>query len=255
MSHRRLAAALLVAVSGGWAAASWWRAKDRGAVQGGWTVAEERGCFGCHGAGGVVGLLDPGQGVGGVPTFSSQDVRAYARNPGEVREWILEGRLRRLPDETESGMRAPLLRMPAWKAILSRGEVDALVAYVTAVAGFPTPDDPRIAAGRDVAERLGCFTCHGPGGRGAIPNPRSLKGYIPPWDGPDLVELARDEGEIREWIRDGRPRRLQENPAARFFLDRQAIRMPAYQDQIDTEDLDLIVGYIGWLRGRAAREN
>lgn len=253
MSRLGLAAAVLVAVSGGAWSASWWRAKDRGAVQEGWTVAQEHGCFGCHGAGGMVGLPAPGPGIGGVPTFSPEDVRAYARSPEEIREWILEGRLSRFPDETGSGMPAPLLRMPAWKDILSPREVDALVAYVMAVADFPGPEDPRIASGRDAAARLGCFTCHGPGGRGATPNPRSFKGYIPPWDGPDFAELARDEGEIREWIRDGRPRRLQDNPAARFFLDRQAIRMPGYRDQIDATELDLIVAYVGWLRGAPSR--
>ena len=82
--------------------------------------------------------------------------------------------------------------------------------------------------GRDAAARLGCFACHGPQGRGDTPNPGSLKGHIPSWSGADFLELARDEGEIREWIREGAPRRLRDNPVAAFFLRRQAIRMPAY---------------------------
>jgi mono/diheme cytochrome c family protein len=195
-----------------------------------------------------VGLPDPGQGIGAVPTFSPDDVRAYSRNLAEIREWILEGRLRRLPDESGSGMAAPLLRMPAWKEILSPAEVDALVAYIGAVANFPTPEDPRVASGLETAARLGCFTCHGPGGRGATPNPRSLKGYIPPWDGPDFAELAQNELEVREWILDGRPPRLQNNAAARWFLDRQAVRMPGYRGHIDAADLDQILRYVGWLR-------
>ena len=101
--------------------------------------------------------------------------------------------------------------MPAWRGRLSPAEVDHLVAYVKAVSDFdPVPE--AAAAGRDAAARLGCFACHGPQGRFDTPNPGSLKGYIPAWSGADFPELARDDGEIREWVRDGGPRRLRENP-------------------------------------------
>ena len=105
-----------------------------------------------------------------------------------------------------------------------------------------------VAAGRDTAARLGCFTCHGPQGRGDTPNPGSLKGYVPSWSGADFPELARDEGEIREWVKDGSPKRLRENPVAAFFLGRQAIRMPAYGERVTEEEMRRIVAYIGWLR-------
>jgi cytochrome c1 len=51
-----------------------------------------------------------------------------------------------------------------------------------------------------------------------------------------------------EWILDGRPQRLQANPLARFFLDRQAIRMPAFRGQVTDEELRALVAYIAWLR-------
>jgi hypothetical protein len=101
--------------------------------------------------------------------------------------------------------------MPAWRDRLSAREVDHLVAWVKAVSDFdPLPAEA--AAGRDVAASLGCFACHGPQGRGDTPNPGSLKGHIPSWSGADFLALARDEGEIHEWIREGAPRRLRENP-------------------------------------------
>jgi len=103
------------------------------------------------------------------------------------------------------------------------------------------PEDPAARKGHAVAERLGCFRCHGPGGRGAGSNPGSLKGYIPPWDGRDFAELVVDKRELREWILGGRPQRLQMNAVARFFLDRQAIRMPAFRGQITEEELLALV--------------
>jgi hypothetical protein len=68
------------------------------------------------------------------------------------------------------------------------------------------------------------------------------------WDGLDFTELAADDAEIREWILDGRPARLQRNPIARFFMDRQALRMPAFRGHIETKDVEAIVAYIRWLR-------
>jgi mono/diheme cytochrome c family protein len=140
--------------------------------------------------------------------------------------------------------------MPAWRGRLSPEEVDQLVAYVKAVSDFdPVPD--AIADGRDTATRLGCFACHGPQGRFDTPNPGSLKGYIPSWSGEDFPELARDASEIREWVRDGSPKRLRDNPVASFFLERQAIRMPAYGDRVSEDELRQITAYIDWLRGGA----
>ena len=137
------------------------------------------------------------------------------------------------------------IRMPAWRGRLSHAQVDDLVTYVRAVAAADVPEDPAARNGRAVAERLGCF---GPGGRGAGRNPGSLKGYIPPWDGNDFAELVADDGELREWILGGRPQRLQANALARFFLDRQAIRMPAFRGQLTEEELRALEAYIGWLR-------
>ena len=126
--------------------------------------------------------------------------------------------------------------------------MDDLVAYIKAVGDVERPQEPGAEAGRAAAERLGCFGCHGPQGRGTPPNPRSFKGYIPAWDGADFADLARSDAEIREWIVDGRPRRLREDRLARFFMDRQVIQMPAYRGRITPDEVEQIVRYIRWLR-------
>jgi len=224
---------------------AWWRSHNVGPVQRGARLAAERGCLSCHGGAGR--LADPGgdRGTFGVPSFEHDDVTTYAKSRDEIREWILDGKPRRLRDEAED--EAPLLRMPAWRGRVSPAEAEHLVAYVAAVSDFDAVP-AEVAAGRDTAARLGCFTCHGPQGRGDTPNLGSLKGYVPSWSGADFPELARDEGEIREWVKDGSPRRLRENPVAAFFLGRQAIRMPAYGERVTEEEMRRIVAYIGWLR-------
>ena len=246
-----IGAGLVAAGLVGWEAFGWWRERNVGPVQRGWTVAERHGCFNCHGPGGRTGQEDPGDGIGGVPTFTRDDLEGYAKNEQEIREWILDGvpeRLRVPPSEEPGPGEAALIRMPAFRGVLTDAEVDDLVAYVKAVGDVETPAEPRAEKGRQAAERLGCFGCHGPQGRGNPPNPRSLKGYIPAWDGPDFPELARDDAEIVEWILDGRPRRLQEDPLARRFLDRQVVQMPAYRGRIAPGDVEDVVHYIRWLR-------
>jgi mono/diheme cytochrome c family protein len=188
--------------------------------------------------------------IGPVPSFDHDDVTAYAKSADDIREWILDGQPRRLREEkTEEP--PPVLQMPAWRGRFDDQEVDALVAYVRAVSDFDALP-AAAAAGRDTAARLGCFACHGPQGRGDTPTAGSLKGYIPSWSGTDFPELARDDGEIREWVRDGAPRRLREHPVASFFIRRQSIRMPAYGTRVTEAEIAQIVGYIRWLRSPPA---
>jgi mono/diheme cytochrome c family protein len=226
---------------------AWWRPHNVGPAQRGARLAAERGCLSCHGPGGRLADPDGTRGIGSAPSFDHDDVVEYARTEAEIREWILDGKPHRLREEPAAGP-APLLQMPAWRDRLAPAEVDHLVAYVKAVSDFD-PVPAVAAAGRDVAARLGCFSCHGQGGRFDSPNPGSLKGYVPAWSGADFEELARDDAEIREWIRDGGPKRLRENPVAAFFFRRQSIRMPAYADRVSEDEVRQVTAYIRWLRG------
>ncbi|HVR69821.1 MAG TPA: c-type cytochrome [Vicinamibacteria bacterium] len=252
---RRLPAALLLlAVVGLWAVVGWraWRARGISPVQRGFVVASTSGCFGCHGVGGLNGFDDPDGRLGAVPPFSREALLAHAKNEGEIREWILDGAPRRLRAQAAEEEGEPsLLRMPAWRGVLTDRQVADLVAYVKAVSDYERPDDPAAERGRQAAERLACFGCHGPQGRGSMPNPRSFKGYIPAWDGTDFGDVAKDDGEIREWIVDGSPRRLRAHPVARFFMRRQAVQMPAYGSRLAEGEVDALVAYIRWLRREA----
>jgi mono/diheme cytochrome c family protein len=247
---QRVLAAIAIVLAVAAVAASYGRRAHVSRVQRGWTVAYQKGCFTCHGPGGIRGMADPGHGLDEVPPFSGGLITMYARSEDEIREWILDGLPRRVRDDPEQmKLRAnAVIRMPAWRGLLSDRQVDDLVAFVKAVSDFEGPDDAKASEGRDVANRMGCFNCHGPQGRGTMPNPRAFKRYIPSWDGPDFPDLARDDGEIREWILDGRPRRLQQSRIGRFYLDRQAVQMPAYRGHVSPEEVDRMVDYIRWVR-------
>lgn len=226
------------------------RAPRPGRVQHGYEVAQAKGCFACHGPGGLRGMANPGYGLDEVPPFAGGLVALYAEDEAELREWILDGSPKRIRDDPEQWRlrERAIVQMPAWRDHLTSEELEALVAYVKAVSDLAGPKDGPAEAGRRTAERLGCFNCHGPQGRGSHPNPRAFKGRIPPWDGPDFTELAKDDAEVREWILYGRPKRLQDQRAARFFLDRQPIQMPPYQGHVSESEVSDLVAYIRWVR-------
>jgi mono/diheme cytochrome c family protein len=227
-----------------------YRSRNVGAVQRGYRIADETGCFTCHGPGGYRGMPDPGHGLEDVPPWSGGILATYAESEAEIREWIVDGlpeRVRKDPEEMKLRTHA-VVRMPAFGGILSPAQVSDLVAYVKAVGDFEKPKDENAEAGRQVALRLGCFNCHGPQGRGAPRNARSLKGYIPSWDGADFSELAKDDQEIRDWVVDGGTRRVVSSRVARFFLERQAVKMPAYRGFVTDGDTARLVDYIHWVR-------
>jgi mono/diheme cytochrome c family protein len=186
-----------------------------------------------------------------VPGFVGGTAMMYIESDADLREWILDGKPRRLAGPLAG--EAALLKMPAYRDRLHERELDALVAWYRAVAAW-NPDMPEVAArGRRVAARSGCFGCHGDGGVAGVPNPGSLKGYVPGWGSPDYSELVADEAELRAWILDGRPARFAESRLAGFFLDRQVLRMPAYRDVIEPAALNDLVEYVQWAAGTVTR--
>jgi len=219
-------------------------------------LAERTGCFACHGPEGSRGTANPGRLDRTVPGFDG-DVMMYAKSADEIRAWIHDGSTpaKRASQTWRNERERGALRMPAFGTRLDRREIDDLVAFVEVMSGVPAPDaseDSLATRGLERAGKLGCVGCHGPGGRLARPNPGSLRGFVPPWDGPDFPELVRGRVEFDEWVKRGVSRRFEANPAARWFLRRAVVRMPAYERQLDGGDLDALWAYVTWLRSRGA---
>ncbi len=219
-------------------------------VERGRRIAEANGCFGCHGPEGTRGAANPGRIERSVPSFRT--LMMYAKTKEEVIEWIRDGvTASRRKSETWRAQRdAGTLRMPAYRKRLSPKQLEDLAAFVMTVSGDPAPEDSLALLGRDRAAELGCVGCHGEGGRYARPNPGSLKGYVPPWDGPDFPELVRGPEEFAEWVERGVSRRFQADPLAMHFLQRAALRMPAYRRHLAPGDVGALWAYVLWLRTR-----
>jgi mono/diheme cytochrome c family protein len=211
-------------------------------VQRGLRQAERMGCFGCHGPGGAGGVANPGSAGSSVPAWNDGTWMMYSDTEADVRAWIVDGHAPGTAPEPKA-----LLQMPAYKGRLSAGELDDLTAYVLTVMQFGSLEG-KASEGQGAAKRLGCFGCHGSEGRGLIPNPGSLKGYTPPWDGADYPELVRGPAEFRQWVQNGITDRFRANPAARHFVEGEVVRMPAYGDKVSDADLAALQAYVDWVR-------
>jgi mono/diheme cytochrome c family protein len=105
------------------------------------------------------------------------------------------------------------------------------------------------ARGRRLAGELGCFNCHGPGGRGGVPNPGSKWDSVPSFhEGTPMMFVAND-ADIRAYILDGAPGAKRQRESYQKEIAAQAIRMPAYRGWIAERDVDALVAYV-----RAASE-
>ena len=101
--------------------------------------------------------------------------------------------------------------MPVWGQVISRRQVDALVAYLHAglpsVAGAtPAPvqtDQGPVVEGQQLYVRYGCINCHGPNGLGGVPNPQSPDKSIPPLSGADFFKEFNTDAKIIDVIRSG----------------------------------------------------
>jgi mono/diheme cytochrome c family protein len=228
---------------------SWWR--ESNPIRRGQVVAARIGCFTCHGPRGTHGLLDPGS-QQEIPIWTGGVPMMYVDGPDEIREYILDGlsRRRKASVSARAEWDKAAIRMPPFRGVLSRHEVDDLTAYVMAASHLRPVDDERAARGLALVLQYRCESCHGPTGAGGVRNPGSFKGYIPGWLGADFAELVRDDGELRGWILDGGIERLEGDRLARYFLTRQRLQMPVYRAALSAEQADAIIFYIRWLRTR-----
>jgi mono/diheme cytochrome c family protein len=219
-------------------------------------LADELGCFNCHGPGGRGGVANPGSRLDEVPSFHEGTPMMFVSSDDDIRAYILDGapaaKLGR--DSYRKEMDAQAIRMPGYRGWVGERDLEALVAYVRAASELLVPEDEEILRGADIVRANGCFACHGEMGSGGMPNPGSFKGYIPGFQGRDFDELVRSDEELRAWIADGGIPRLREDPFASVFLERQRVQMPAYGKTLDEAQIAAVAAYVRWLAGGAWRE-
>ena len=116
------------------------------------------------------------------------------------------------------------------------------------------PNLPKAERGRRLAEASGCFTCHGPGGIRGVKNQGRKDETVPGFEG-DVMMFAKSDDEIREWIRDGVTKARSASESGRAERERGALRMPAYGDRFDANELDRLVAYVNAMAGNPEPED
>jgi mono/diheme cytochrome c family protein len=101
--------------------------------------------------------------------------------------------------------------MPVWGPVISKSQVNDLVAYIR--AGLPKVKDANpvpvpanqgaAVAGAALYVRYGCINCHGPSGLGGVPNPLSEDKTIPPLSGQDFRKEFNTDQKIKDIIQSG----------------------------------------------------
>src|SRR6266850_846570 len=113
--------------------------------------------------------------------------------------------------------------MRRWVALLL-GLASAIPACTLLGPGLPPAE-----RGRRLAERTGCYGCHGPEGLRGTSNPGRTDQTVPTWEG-DLMMFGHSPGDIREWIRDGVTQKRAQSETWRRERDRGTLKMPAFKD-------------------------
>lgn len=244
-----LALLLLALLAAPWLVRAYWTVHSSNPVRRGVARARGLGCFSCHGEQGRSGIKDPGALDLAVPAWSGGLYMMYVNNDDDIRRYILNGSTPKVESREGLAGRPPeaAVAMPSFREALKGRDLEDLVAAFKVLSGMSgLPSDSAEERGYQLARTWGCFSCHGPGGAGGLPNPGSFTGFIPGWYGADFRDLVRGKEEFTTWIREGGIPRLTRNPLSAHFIRRQRVLMPRYRN-LESEQLDDLWAYVRWL--------
>jgi mono/diheme cytochrome c family protein len=112
-----------------------------------------------------------------------------------------------------------------------------------AAAMVMRPQLPPAERGRRLAERTGCFGCHGPGGLRGAKNPGRIDKTVPNFED-DVMMYTNSPAEIHEWIHNGVTRKKATSVSWKADRDRGVLRMPAFNGRMSERDMDDLVAYV-----------
>lgn len=127
-----------------------------------------------------------------------------------------------------------------WIAIVVAGL--ALIAGIAAAVAR-RPNLPQAERGRRLAERTGCFGCHGPGGIRGAQNPERTDKTVPNFED-DVMMYAKTPEEIHEWIHNGVTRKKAASVTWKTDRERGVLKMPAFKGRMSERDMDDLVAYV-----------
>jgi nitric oxide reductase subunit C len=189
--------------------------------QAGRRLFEEKGCIGCHAVGGKGGTVGPALDEVG-KRHDPQWISAHFRNPVAV---------------------SPGSVMPQFN--FNEQEIRGLTEFLlslsdTNIIGFmkvPSLMTP-IDRGRAVYRKYGCAGCHGPEGKGGVPNPNAKTAQQVP--GLQFVSQGYTKDEMKKRILDGQ----REIPVMDAKKPPAPLYMPAWRGKLAQGELEDLIEYL-----------
>ena len=143
--------------------------------------------------------------------------------------------------------------------LLTVANLGALGAVRNAVLSI---EETPAARGEHLARDLGCFGCHGPGGNGGIPNPKTRDAgdavagdqEVPAFTQQTQMMYVKTTDDLREYILDGAPRRRRLDPGYQTEVAAFALRMPAYRSHVSARQVDDLVAFLRSASGQILPE-
>ncbi len=180
----------------------------------------QRGCLGCHSIGGTGGKVGPA--LDGVTKRRSTDwIVQHFREPAAVSPGTVMPRY----DFTESEIRA----LTAFLVSLSETDVIGFLKVLQPA----TPEE----RGKSVYRKYGCAGCHGPTGKGGVPNPNAKTNQQVP---PLMAEGDMADIFIESYITEG----VQEIAKMNSNGPQPPLYMPAWEGKISEGELADLVSYL-----------
>src|SRR6059036_1188541 len=121
--------------------------------------------------------------------------------------------------------------------------VGVALAGGAAAAFVFRPHLPDAERGRRLAERTGCFACHGPGGIRGAANPGRTDRTVPTFEG-DVMMYAKSADEIHQWIHNGFTEKRKASQTWREQRERGVLKMPAFKGRISERQMEDLVAYV-----------
>jgi mono/diheme cytochrome c family protein len=179
----------------------------------------QKGCIGCHSIGGIGGKVGP-----------ALDSVGMRRSP----EWMMQHF--RDPQSVTPGTVMPRFGFTETEA---RGLTDFLLNLRerNLASSLPSLMGP-VERGREVYRKYGCAGCHGPDGKGGVPNPNAKTAQQVP--GLTYVADGYTKTELKTRIVKGQ----HEIPALDAKRPPPPLYMPAWGSVIKDAELDDLVAYL-----------
>ena len=145
-----------------------------------------------------------------------------------------------------------------WYGLIAGAVIAAIAIFLLLAVFFGDelfPEYSPAERGAEVAQKAGCFSCHGVGVVDGSPNPALDTRETEFPSIPSLFEQRHSLEELREWIEDGISSEKRKSAAYQKALDERLLQMPAFDSHLTRAEIDDLMAYVALMQYEEAARN